>query len=814
MTAPSFKIRRVIVAVLLLGLGAVATVNFLLRRELPVEFGRAGNRVVIERVDAGSEAERAGVRVGDALLQMNGETIRDAGHAEWEVLRLQPGDRVTFRLLRGSLPYDVTLHADRPFPLGYLLLDRLTGFAFLLLGLLVWWPGSNDPTARAFFRLNAIGGIAILFYGYESFFGVSWISHVYALIWLATYALLPPAMTDFLFRFPRRIETHRAVMVRQVVLYAPFVLMLVGLAVTYFIAQRTDDVIWITRYDQLFRHAFGPLLVVYFVLSLVRLVYLALNGRNAWEARRNRWLLLCTILGIVPFIFLQKLPTLWGWPALLPRGTAISFLLIAPVGWGMAVTSFHLLKVEWTLSRTIVYLIAGGIVLYSATALIVVGVGYLERGDSASLILLLLFAALLIGLALLGLVGRVKWLVDRVYYGDWFSTEQAVQDLSARLSSCLRESDVIEILTSELPAVLSLKSAALLVRAPDGRLTSPAQTTLMIGSDIRDLLSSDLPRELPKDVRNLLPDQPLYAHGFRAAVPLVHQDIILGWLLLGAKHSAAPFSERDRQLLGALSSFAGMALSNTELSRRLLEQERRAVVVDLAGGIAHEINNTLSPLMGQAQLIRLTAERNPQGVSAEGVADSAHIISDMCGRIKRIAENLNRLAKPTPLKTAPLSLNAVAEDAIQIMTETAGRIKRFQLDDPQAPFQLRKELDPKLPTVLGDADQLSQVYINLIMNAADVIAEQGRGVLTVGTRFLPDLNCVCGYVADTGPGVPHDLLDKIFQPYFTTKAEGKGTGLGLAIVRSILEAHGGSIKVKSVPGAGALFEFSLPLPAS
>jgi signal transduction histidine kinase len=236
------------------------------------------------------------------------------------------------------------------------------------------------------------------------------------------------------------------------------------------------------------------------------------------------------------------------------------------------------------------------------------------------------------------------------------------------------------------------------------------------------------------------------------------------------------------------------------------------MVATLASGIAHEINNALYPLLGQAQLIEVAASRSSGEVAADKVSQSAQIIGDMCARIKRIADNLNHLSEPSTLKTVSFSLNDAARDALRLLAETAGRIKRFERDNPQARFRLVMAFDEHLPQVRGDPDQLSQVFVNLILNASDAMEGQAHGVLTVGTHLADDHRHVVGFVEDTGAGIPRELHDKIFQPYFTTKPREKGTGFGLAIVRSIIEAHGGSVRLNSTPGVGTRVEFLLPIP--
>jgi signal transduction histidine kinase len=311
----------------------------------------------------------------------------------------------------------------------------------------------------------------------------------------------------------------------------------------------------------------------------------------------------------------------------------------------------------------------------------------------------------------------------------------------------------------------------------------------------------------------LPPEDALASVGYEVIVPLAFADRVAGWLLLGRKSSNAPYSARDLRLLATLSSLAGTALANHELHQAILTQERRAVAADLAGGVAHEINNALSPLLGQAQLIQhsLQQSASPAG---EKIAHSAQMITDLCRRIQTIADNLNRLSQPVQPRRVPVDLNEVAEEAIQVLSETAGRIKRFCSDEAAAPFRLVRSFDAQLPAVSADPALLSQVFMNLILNAADAMEPQGRGCLTVGTRWAPQQNAVVGFVEDTGPGIPRHLQDRIFQPYFTTKPAGKGTGLGLAMVRSFVEAHGGTVRVRSAEGQGAAFEFVLPLSSS
>jgi two-component system NtrC family sensor kinase len=186
--------------------------------------------------------------------------------------------------------------------------------------------------------------------------------------------------------------------------------------------------------------------------------------------------------------------------------------------------------------------------------------------------------------------------------------------------------------------------------------------------------------------------------------------------------------------------------------------------------------------------------------------DLAYILGDMpciikeskkgLDRIRYIVTNLKQFAhKNDEQKTAPLSVNKSIEAAISIAW-----------NEIKYTAELQKEL-AEVPQILGDQQQLSQVFINLLINA--VHALKGRGTIIV--RSYVKENWVCVDIEDNGTGIPTNIMDHIFEPFFTTKEVGKGTGLGLSISYEIIKHHGGKIDVDSVEGKGTTFTVCLPL---
>lgn len=784
---------------------AAGTWNLLRWRDLPLRWEQRHAGVTVAAVDAKFAAEAGNVQVGDVLLRVGGESVSGTAELWWLTLFARPAQTLNLTLQRADTFLIAPVKTVARIPLGTVVLNQIVGLAFIVLGLFVWWRAPKDAAVRAFLRLNVTLGISILLYHGQNVLTPPLAADAYLLVWLGSYALVPAAFLDFLWRLTHGIR--RPLRLLPLTWRAPVVLLWAVLTLAYVMARVTDGHFWITLFSEGFFEGFGALLVVYVAVAVAWMAWMAVRPAGTAEKTRNRWLLQCTLLGVGPFIFLCKLPVVFGGSPLLPVGAAMAAMLIAPIGWGMAVTSFRMLKVEWTLSRTIIYAITAVLLMCVVTIMAAVGIGFIKHRDTVSLVILILAAGFLALLAATALVDRVRWLVDRLYYGDWFDFERSLRNLSRRLSGSAFETDIVRILTAELPALLHLEKASLLIRDAGGAWISPPQPSPLAQSAWRP---ADLEPAAALEARVLRPEDVLSSLGYEVVVPLVFAERVAGWLLLGRKSTNAPYSARDLRLLATLSSLAGTALANYELHQAILTQECRAVAADLAGGVAHEINNALSPLLGQAQLIQHAVQQDvsPPG---EKIAHSARMIGDLCRRIQSIADNLNHLSQPVQPKRASVHLNEVAEEAIQILSETAGRIKRFCSDDAGAPFRLVRSFDSKLPVVSADPALLTQVFMNLILNAADAMQPQGKGCLTVGTRCAVEQSAVVGFVEDTGPGIPRHLQDRIFQPYFTTKTEGKGTGLGLAMVRSFVEAHGGTVRLRSSEGQGAVFEFILPI---
>ncbi len=219
--------------------------------------------------------------------------------------------------------------------------------------------------------------------------------------------------------------------------------------------------------------------------------------------------------------------------------------------------------------------------------------------------------------------------------------------------------------------------------------------------------------------------------------------------------------------------------------------EKLASIGRLAAGIAHEINNPLTGVLTFAHLVR-----DRQGEGSLDREDVELIIHET-QRAAEVVQGLLDFARERPVTKRPLDVNAVIQRMVRLV-ENQKEMRTVHIEQDYA---------DGLPDVLGDANQLQQVLLNLFLNAA--AAMPNGGILNVKT--LAEQGEVLIVVSDSGCGIPQENLDKIFDPFFTTKPVGQGTGLGLSVSYGIIEQHGGSIEVESEWGVGSTFTIHLPV---
>jgi two-component system NtrC family sensor kinase len=226
------------------------------------------------------------------------------------------------------------------------------------------------------------------------------------------------------------------------------------------------------------------------------------------------------------------------------------------------------------------------------------------------------------------------------------------------------------------------------------------------------------------------------------------------------------------------------------LQTQLVQTEKLVSLGQLAAGAAHEINNPLTAILGFSDLL---ADDAALPEKTRGIAGK---IRDQARRTKTLVANLLSFARQVPSERTLLDINTVVTNAVQLRA----------LDLRSSSSRIEMQLAPVLPGVRGDGNQLMQVFFNIVKNAIDAMDEAHGGVLTIKT--MRDRGNVIALFSDTGPGIKEP--QRVFDPFYTTKAVGKGTGLGLSICFGIVQEHDGKILCYNAQTGGAVFRVELP----
>jgi len=296
-------------------------------------------------------------------------------------------------------------------------------------------------------------------------------------------------------------------------------------------------------------------------------------------------------------------------------------------------------------------------------------------------------------------------------------------------------------------------------------------------------------------------------------VPLVSKDEAVGAIVADNLYSGEPITPEQVELLTIFANHVGLAIENAEAydalhkqigklqaayrelretQGKLVQSEKLAAIGEVAAHVAHEIRNPLVTIGGFARRIQRGCAPDDPGTR------SVDIIIGEVARLEKILANVMDFSKPSAPWKRPTKINQIVENTCVLLTE--------ELESRS--IGLTQELHPELPLLMVDAEQIKQALLNILKNAMESIDTDGR--ITVATR--PGDDRVRIDVADTGKGIPEEMIPSLFDPFFTMRPD--GTGLGLAVTRKIIVDHGGDVEVRSRLGIGTTFTVSLPAQAA
>ena len=318
-----------------------------------------------------------------------------------------------------------------------------------------------------------------------------------------------------------------------------------------------------------------------------------------------------------------------------------------------------------------------------------------------------------------------------------------------------------------------------------------------VSSRVRDLLGYT-----PED---LLGKKITETENHSSELAILYNDVasrakLFGSAEYGARHrdgswrtmraSASQLFDADAKLGGVIISVRDIT-TEKKLEQQIVQSERLAAMGAMIGGVAHELNNPLTSILGVSELLQ-------DSQTTDAARKQIAILQQQARRAAEIVHNLTYFSRPPAPGKTPVNLGEIVERTLNLHA--------YSLRKNSITVDFLRE--PGLPYVQGDPHQLMQVFLNLILNAEQAIREvRDRGTLRI--RLGNTGESVWASFQDDGPGIAADILPSIFDPFYTTKRPGRGTGLGLSICKSVMKEHNGTVEAANAPGGGAVFTVTL-----
>jgi signal transduction histidine kinase len=413
--------------------------------------------------------------------------------------------------------------------------------------------------------------------------------------------------------------------------------------------------------------------------------------------------------------------------------------------------------------------------------------------------------------------------ISQVIFRERYDFERSITALRRRVAHAFEISDLCRVLLAGVEESRRITHAGLYLADADrhgfhlaGHLgpEPPARVEMAPARPLLDRLGLDTPLVLENLERELaeLRDtgedreaetlyevvQTMKALFATLCLPIAGDNGLYGFLVVKDERVRDAFAPEEVQLLLGLATQTAITLENSSLYQEMKERDRLAALGEMAAGLAHEIRNPLGAIKAAAQYLA-----EPGGETEHPNAEFLDIIVEETDRLDRVVSAFLDFARPAKGHPAPVDVKGAVQRTMQLLGP--------ELEAAGCAWSL--EVDTSLPLVRIDVEQLRQVLINLVKNAVQAMPHEGevKVLLTRRVRASPGggpRTWVQLRVTDSGPGIPEDILPKLFVPFVTTKD--RGTGLGLAISQRIVNASGGRIEVRTQVGRGTTFIIHLP----
>ncbi len=732
-----------------------------------------------------------------AIVRVDGFEVRDTEFDfKFVGARHRVGDPVEFVFRKDGREEAVREllvphYAKEAFPFVYM----LTGAFGFLIGFGVFILRSEDARARVFFWLCMAFSSAVMISG--DYYGVQGhaLSIIPGILFDLAYALTPAILLRFALTLtPYGKLRGFSAFWGASLLFGGFFSAVIASSVLL----PSVEIFRLKKYFYVFR-------IYFVVLCIIAAVHLFRSYRaSASREKRDqiKWVFFGLAMGLGPFMFLYQLPQGLSLPSPLNEEISSAFFVILPLALAFAILKYKLMDIDLIINRSLVYslltMVTVGVYLLSIEGLKQLftgrarpGLGWIPVG-----------AAVIAAVAFAPARNRIQVIVDKAFFRRGYDYRRAVLDFSTASAKAFSPGDLLRQFENVLAEILPVEKVGALILEPDD---APPGITLRRGLD-DGAVASLLSRRA--DPGAAWTKETLEAVGFEAALPvLAGEGVPAGWVFVGRKKSGLKFTDEDLELLRTLAVETASALRRIRLqeevayeraSRERLEEISR-LKTEFISSVSHELRTPMTSLQGISRLL--------QSGKVEDESRRERLLELMageCGRLGRFLHNvldfgrIEQDAKRYELRETDFK-PLVGEVAEITRSATAGEDLDLEVESPAGPVWAE-----------ADADAVRQALLNLVDNAI----KYSEGRKHVAVRLVENAEDVEVSVGDRGIGIPVGDREKIFEAFFRSPSavrhDPKGVGLGLKIVKHIMDAHGGTIGLRSDPGRGATFTLKFP----
>ncbi|MCC6711905.1 MAG: GAF domain-containing protein [Candidatus Dadabacteria bacterium] len=698
----------------------------------------------------------------------------------------------------------------------------LMGAVFFVIGAIVLRTKPNARESRAFFLFCA--AICVWFTG--SFDAQA--SHVMEQLIFFAWVFSPVAGIHLMFIFPSDTRIKASA---QNIISLVFLFISAMLFILQFIFFHSYDV-W--KYINTATWIYVVLSTAIFPASSL-MTYL--HPASALAKQRAQIILLGCIFGLLIPALAATGITVFN--INLPYNLMALPVVIFPLSIAYAIVKHKLFDIDVILEKALTYgLLTGAVVAMSALTIFAFNVVFARYGGWRNPAFFVVLSAFLV-IALNPLKNRIQDFVDLTFFRKKYDYKRAVEEVSYAMTSLLSLDKIVDKIISIIESTMFASPVLVYIYNQD---TGAYEAYVKDGSDVpagaAGPIGEDgaLVRELNQQKKELFREDIIsddrYKHDseelldefdrFTASlfVPVFFKRQLIGFIVLGDKKSRLSYTSRDVNLLRVLANQSAIAIENAlafklvedyakklertnvelkDMQTQLVHAEKMSAIGQLAAGVAHEIRNPLNIIEG-ARYYLSTYMVNEE--NSETVGEYLDYIKQEIDRTNRLIDSLLKFSKAEPPYFEKVDINSILENVVILV--------RKQLSDSDV--KLSTKLDPGIPLIMADPNQLWQVFINIILNAIQAMPKGGCLAIETSLGYsdsgpAPARN-VCISFEDTGVGIAKDDISRIFDPFFTKKD--MGTGLGLSIAYKIIEKHSGRIIVSSEKDKGTIFTIELP----